>query len=109
VTFFAEPTRARARARETELIDGGRVHLDKMTSPQRHRLPNRRLSVTQDIVIGNLTLTATVGFDHAGRPAECSFAAQKTAAAWRRSSMTRRMVISVALQHGIRAAALAKA
>ena len=41
-----------------------------MTTPSRVRLPNRRRAETRELTIGNLTLTATVGFDQAGRPAE---------------------------------------
>jgi hypothetical protein len=39
-------------------------------SPHRARLPIRRPAITQDIIVGNITLSATLGFDEAGRPAE---------------------------------------
>ena len=41
-----------------------------MTPPERHRLPNRRPAATEEIQAANMPLTATVGFDAAGRPAE---------------------------------------
>ena len=36
----------------------------------RNRLPNRRKAETTAVAIGGMTLTATVGFDRAGHPAE---------------------------------------
>jgi len=41
-----------------------------MTSPQRHRLPNRRIAETYELALGGMMLTATIGFDAADRPAE---------------------------------------
>ena len=41
-----------------------------LATPQRRRLPNRRMASTHDIDVGNTRVTATVGFDEAGRPAE---------------------------------------
>jgi hypothetical protein len=41
-----------------------------MTAPERHRLPNRRLAMTTEIEVANAQVTATVGFDATGRPAE---------------------------------------
>jgi hypothetical protein len=38
--------------------------------PLRHRLPNRRRAETQNLANGGVTLTATVGFNDAGRPVE---------------------------------------
>jgi hypothetical protein len=32
-------------------------------SPHRTRLPSRRPAITQDIIVGNITLSASVGFD----------------------------------------------
>jgi hypothetical protein len=36
----------------------------------RTQLPSRRPAITQDIIVGNITLSASVGFDEAGRLAE---------------------------------------
>jgi hypothetical protein len=43
-----------------------------MTAPHRARLPSRRPVVTKDVIVGNITLSASVGFDETGRPAEIS-------------------------------------
>jgi hypothetical protein len=63
------------------------------TAPQRRRLPNRRPAVTEEISVSNNRLTATIGFDPDGHPAEI----EDTAVA-----------ISVALQYGISARALGR-
>jgi hypothetical protein len=44
-----------------------------MTAPHRARLPNRRPAITQDIVVSNTTLSASIGFDETGRSAEIFF------------------------------------
>jgi hypothetical protein len=38
--------------------------------PQRRRLPHRRRAETVGLPVGNVVLSATIGFDEAGRPAE---------------------------------------
>ena len=79
-----------------------------MTVPQRNRLPNRRRAETRELTIGNLTLTATVGFDQAGRPAEVFLCGAKDGSGLAAILDDASVVISVALQHGIRAPPLAK-
>jgi hypothetical protein len=49
------PQGARARSAERRRA--------MMTSPHRTRLPNRRRAETHELAIGNLVLTATIGFD----------------------------------------------
>ena len=82
--------------------------LPVMATPSRVRLPNRRRAETRELTIGNLTLTATVGFDQAGRPAEVFLCGAKDGSGLAAILDDASVVISVALQHGIRAAALAK-
>jgi len=41
--------------------------------PYRRRLPNRRKAITETIVVGNATLSVSVGFDVVGHPAEVPF------------------------------------
>jgi hypothetical protein len=79
-----------------------------MTAPFRVRLPNRRRAETCELTIGNLTLTATVGFDQAGRPAEVFLCGAKDGSGLATILDDASVVISVALQYGIPAAALAK-
>jgi hypothetical protein len=79
-----------------------------MTAPSRVRLPNRRRAETRELTIGNLTLTATVGFDPAWRPVEVFLCGAKDGSGLAAILDDTSVVISVALQHGIRAAALAK-
>jgi hypothetical protein len=79
-----------------------------MTAPSRARLPNRRRAETRELTLGNLTLTATVGFDEAGCPAEVFLCGAKDGSGLAAILDDASVVISVALQHGIRAAALAK-
>jgi len=60
-----------SRMRRGGLAARGRGRaLPVMTPPSRVRLPNRRRAETCELTIGNLTLTATVGFDQTWRPAE---------------------------------------
>jgi hypothetical protein len=79
-----------------------------MTMPSRARLPNRRRAETRELTIGSLTLTATVGFDQAGRPAEVFLCGAKDGSGLAAILDDASVVISVALQHGIRPASLAK-
>jgi hypothetical protein len=44
--------------------------MDGALRSYRRRLPNRRKAITEMIVIGNITLMVTIGFDETGRPAE---------------------------------------
>jgi hypothetical protein len=60
--------------------------MDGALRSYRRRLPNRRKAITETIVIGNMTLTATIGFDETGRP-KSSWPAPRTAREWPPSSM----------------------
>jgi ribonucleoside-diphosphate reductase alpha chain len=77
-------------------------------SPHRARLPIRRPAITQDIIVGNITLSATLGFDEAGRPAEVFLSGAKDGSGLSAILEDDSVVISIALQHGIPASALAK-
>jgi ribonucleoside-diphosphate reductase alpha chain len=77
-------------------------------SPQRHHLPKRRCSITEDITIGNTVLSACVGFDQVGRPAEIFLSGAKDGSGLAAILDDASVVISIALQCGIPAAALAK-
>jgi hypothetical protein len=39
------------------------------TSPHRTRVPSRRPAINQDVIAGNMTLSASIGFDETGMPA----------------------------------------
>jgi ribonucleoside-diphosphate reductase alpha chain len=77
-------------------------------SPPRHRLPNRRPAETHDIDAAGQHLTATVGFDPTGRPAEVFLSGAKDGSGLAAILEDASVVISIALQHGIPARALAK-
>jgi hypothetical protein len=76
--------------------------------PNRRRLPNRRIAETQALAVGNLVLSATIGFDEAGRPGEIFLSGAKDGSGLAAILEDASVVISIALQHGISAAALAK-
>jgi len=76
--------------------------------PARSRLPQRRAAETTEIAIGNTKLTATVGFDAAGRASEVFLSGAKDGSTMAEILDDASVVISVALQHGISARALAK-
>ena len=76
---------------------------------KRTRLPNRRPSETRTLTVGNHTFAATVGFDPAtGRPQEIFLDGAKAGSNMAAILGDASVVISVALQHGVPAAALAK-
>src|SRR2546430_1832178 len=75
---------------------------------RRRRLPNRRRAETADIVIGNMVVSATVGFDETGAPKEIFLAGGKTGSAMDFLLADAAVALSVSLQHGVPAAALAK-
>ena len=77
-------------------------------SPRRTRLPSRRPAITQDIIVGNMILSASVGFDETARPAEVFLSGAKHGSGLSAILEDASVVISIALQHGIRGAALAK-
>jgi hypothetical protein len=64
--------------------------------------------MTEDVIVGNITLSASVGFDETGRPAEIFLSGAKDGSGLAAILEDASVVISVALQHGIRGAALAK-
>ena len=83
-----------------------------MSGPARRRLPARRASLTQPIEAGDIAAYATIGFDpETGKPAELFL---RPRAGARVGSATDHLVddvavvISVALQHGVSARALAR-
>jgi hypothetical protein len=77
---------------------------------QRRRLPNRRRNETYDLVVNGsgTKVVATIGFDETGKPAEVFLNAGKVGSAIDALLGDSAVVISIALQHGIAAAALAK-
>ena len=82
--------------------------MDGELRSSRRRLPNRRKAISETIVIGNMTLTATIGFDETGRPAEVFLSGAKDGSGMAAILDDVSVVISVTLQHGIPAKALAK-
>ena len=78
-------------------------------TPHRSRLPNRRPSETRTLKVGNHTFHASVGFDPATvRPCEIFLAGAKDGTDMAAILDDASVVISVALQHGVPATALAK-
>ena len=74
----------------------------------RRRLPSRRRSETVDLTIGNMPFSATVGFDADDRPQEVFLDGPKTGSAMSAMLGDAAVTISIALQFGIPARALAK-
>ncbi len=75
----------------------------------RQRLPNRRPSHSETLEVGGQKVIATVGFDpETGQPREIFMAAGKEGSLINALLADAAVVISIALQHGIPAAALAK-
>ena len=80
-----------------------------MSSPHRQRLPNRRPSHTETLEVAGQPFTASVGFDpEDGRPRELFLTAGKEGSLINAMLADAAVVISVALQHGVSAKALAK-
>ncbi len=79
-----------------------------MSTSPRQRLPNRRLSHTETLEVAGQVFTATVGFDDCGRPREVFMAAGKEGSLLNAMLADAAVAISVALQSGVPAAALAK-
>ncbi len=77
------------------------------TSP-RQRLPNRRPSHTEILQVDGQVFTATVGFDECSQPRELFLMAGKEGSMLNALLADAAVVISIALQHGVTAAALAK-
>jgi len=84
----------------------GGVH--PMSASPRQRLPNRRPSHTETLEVGGQGFTATIGFDECGRPRELFLTAGKEGSMLNALLADAAVVISIALQHGIPAAALVK-
>ena len=75
----------------------------------RQRLPNRRPSETRELQLPHATVVATVGFDPTdGRPRELFLSGAKDGTEMAAILDDTSVVVSVALQHGVTAAALAK-
>ncbi len=75
----------------------------------RKRLPNRRPAHTETLQVDGQVFTASVGFDpKSGQPRELFMAAGKEGSLLNALLADAAVVISIALQHGIPAAALAK-
>ncbi len=73
------------------------------------RLPNRRPSHTETLEVGGQVFTATVGFDpKSGQPRELFMAAGKEGSLLNALLADAAVVVSIALQHGVAAVALAK-
>ena len=77
-------------------------------TPARARLPNRRPAVTQDIEVGGHRFTASVGFDEHDRAKEVFLSGAKDGTDLAAILDDASVVLSVALQFGIPAAALAR-
>lgn len=72
----------------------------------RHRLPNRRPAVTEDLFVGGMHLVASIGFDPQGNPAEIFLAGGKDGSGLSAILEDASVTISIALQCGIRASDL---
>ena len=80
-----------------------------MTSPVRHRLPNRRPSLKQSLEVGGQVVTLDVGFDPTtGQPRELFLTAGKEGSMLNSLLADAAIAVSVALQCGVPAAALVK-
>jgi hypothetical protein len=77
-------------------------------TPNRCRLPNRRRNETHALAVDGMRLTATVGYDARGRPAEVFIDGAKDGSGLAAVIEDASVVISIALLHGIPAATLAK-
>lgn len=69
----------------------------------RERLPNRRRGRTCEILVRDLTITATVGFDMQGRPREVFMRTGKPGSALDALLADAAVMISIGLQHGVTA------
>jgi hypothetical protein len=76
--------------------------------PTRRRLPNRRPAETVAIEVDGVRFAASVGFDPHGRPAEMFLSGAKDGSGLAAILEDASVIISVALQHGVPASALAK-
>jgi hypothetical protein len=74
----------------------------------RVRLPDRRRNTIRDIAFGGQAFTVCVGYNDAGRPLEVFADGHKTGSTMAAFIDDACIVISIALQHGIVAADLAR-
>ncbi len=79
-----------------------------MSTSPRQRLPNRRPAHTETLQVDGQAFTVTVGFAECGRPREVFMAAGKVGSMLNAMLADAAVVISIALQNGVPAAALAK-
>ncbi len=77
-------------------------------TPARSRLPNRRPAYTETLEVDDQAFEATVGIDECGRPREMFMVAGKEGSMLNGMLADAAILISVALQHGIPAAVIAK-
>src|SRR5947209_6178419 len=75
--------------------------------PNRTRLPNRRPCVTERIEVGQSIFEASVGFDANGWPKEVFLTGAKVGTDMAAILADTSVAVSVALQHGVSASALA--
>ena len=75
----------------------------------RTRLPNRRSAATETLAVGGQVFEATVGFNpDTGQPCEVFLTGAKSGSLLAAVLSDTAVVVSVALQHGVPAEALAK-
>jgi hypothetical protein len=75
--------------------------------PDRARLPNRRPCVTERIVVGQSVYEASIGFDGEGEPKEIFLSGAKVGTDMAAILADTSVAVSVALQHGVLAEAMA--
>lgn len=95
----------------SDISSAGRVAVIGNTS--RQQLPNRRMSVTETISFtrgdGNIsTYEATIGFDQLYRPREIFLFGAKDGTDMYCALLDTAVALSVALQHGVTATAMAR-
>lgn len=79
-----------------------------MTAATRQRLRDRRQSETRTLRHDGHQFTVTVGFDAGGQPLEVFACAAKAGTALAHLLADAAVIVSIALQHGVEPAALAK-
>jgi hypothetical protein len=65
--------------------------------PYRRRLPNRRAAITETIIIGNMTIAASIGFGETGTSQEIFLSGAKDGSGMAAILEDASVVISVAL------------
>jgi hypothetical protein len=95
------------------LLFGGMTVTDfPLPQPKRKRLPNRRMAVSETIEFvrsdgGLASYEATIGFDDQGRPKEIFLFGAKAGSDMALALADTAVALSVALQHGVTAQAMA--